>query len=77
MFFVDLCGVHISFRLPESHAGTDGKEICQPGGGDQILRSRRISPSGFLVEEKKKWGIGGGRDGGREVCTLPISKSAS
>lgn len=52
----DLRGVHVSFRLPEGHAGPDGEEVRQQGGGDQVLRPRRVSPPGLLVKEKKKRG---------------------
>lgn len=59
----DLCGVHVRLRLPEGHAGPDGEEVRQQGGGDQVLRPRRVSPPGLLVKEEKKRG-GGGEGGG-------------
>lgn len=68
--FADLCGVYVSFWLPEGHAGADRAEVCQQGGGDQILRSRRLSPPGFLVEKSQN-----GREEGRDFV-LPWSKSA-
>lgn len=70
MFFshpsADLCGVHVRFWLPEGHAGADRKKVCQQGGGDQILRSRRLSPPGLLVEvawRDKGMGDEGRREG--------------
>ena len=44
----DLCGVWVSGRLSEGHAGPDRTQVCEPRGGHQVLRSRHVPQTRIL-----------------------------